>query len=99
MTVTVFTKPRCPQCDATKRQLTKLGIPFETVDLSENPSTLEQLQRAGFKQAPVVIAPDHSWTGYRPDLIRTLAKSIAAQSVAEHDIISASTADQRVLAA
>ena len=48
MTVTVFTKPHCPQCDATKRQLTKLGVPFETVDLTQNPSTLEQLQAAGF---------------------------------------------------
>lgn len=47
MTVTVFTKPHCPQCDATKRQLTKLGVPFETVDLTQNPSTLEQLQAAG----------------------------------------------------
>lgn len=50
MTVTVFTKPHCPQCDATKRQLTKLGVPFETVDLTQNPSTLEQLQAAGFQQ-------------------------------------------------
>ena len=33
MTVTVFTKPHCPQCDATKRQLTKLGVPFETVEI------------------------------------------------------------------
>lgn len=68
MTVTVFTKPHCPQCDATKRQLTKLGVPFETVDLTQNPSTLEQLQAAGFQQAPVVTTPDNSWTGYRPDL-------------------------------
>ena len=70
MTVTVFTKPHCPQCDATKRQLTKLGVPFETVDLTQNPSTLEQLQAAGFQQAPVVITPDNSWTGYRPDILR-----------------------------
>lgn len=40
MTVTVFTKPHCPQCDATKRQLTKLGVPFETVDLTQNPPPL-----------------------------------------------------------
>ncbi|MCH9275766.1 glutaredoxin family protein [Bifidobacterium amazonense] len=99
MTVTVFTKPRCPQCDATKRQLTKLGVPFETVDLSENPSTLEQLQEAGFKQAPVVITPDNSWTGYRPDLIRELAKTIAAESAAEHDVISATGANERILVA
>lgn len=81
MTVTVFTKPYCPQCDATKRQLTKLGVSFDTVDLSENPSTLEQLRAAGFQQAPVVITPDSSWTGYRPDLIRALAKTMQKEPV------------------
>ena len=78
--VAVFTKPHCPQCDATKRQLTKLGVPFETVDLTQNPSTLEQLQAAGFQQAPVVITPDNSWTGYRPDLIREVAQQVAADN-------------------
>ncbi len=72
MTVTVFTKYRCPQCEATKRQLTKQGVDFEVVDLADNPSTLEQLQQAGFRQAPVVITPDASWSGYRPDLIKEL---------------------------
>ena len=74
MTVTVFTKPHCPQCDATKRQLTKLGVPFETVDLTQNPSTLEQLQPAGFQLAPVVITPDHSCTRYRTHLRPHLAQ-------------------------
>lgn len=74
MTVTVFTKYRCPQCEATKRQLTKQGIDFDVVDLADNPSTLGQLQEAGFKQAPVVITPDASWSGYRPDLIKQLAQ-------------------------
>ena len=85
MTVTVFTKPHCPQCNATKRQLDKLGVPYETVDLADNPSTLEQLQQAGFKQAPVVITPDNSWSGYRPDLIRALAATAqnAAQTAAQ----------------
>ncbi|WEV53047.1 glutaredoxin-like protein NrdH [Bifidobacterium sp. ESL0798] len=73
MTVTVFSKPRCPQCEATKRQLTRANIAFETVNLAENPSTLEQLTQAGFRQAPVVITPDASWSGYRPDLIKQLA--------------------------
>ena len=59
MTVTVFTKPYCPQCDATKRQLTKQGVIFETVNLEQNPETLAQLQQAGFQQAPVVITPMH----------------------------------------
>ena len=80
MTVTVFTKPYCPQCDATKRQLTKQGVIFETVNLEQNPETLAQLQQAGFQQAPVVITPDASWTGYRPDLIRELAKNLAKKT-------------------
>ncbi|MCO6559022.1 MAG: glutaredoxin-like protein NrdH [Bifidobacterium sp.] len=80
MTVTVFTKPRCPQCEATKRQLTRANIAFETVDLTENPSTLEQLTQAGFRQAPVVITPNASWSGYRPDLIKQLAASAVEAS-------------------
>ena len=82
MTVTVFTKYRCPQCEATKRQRTKQGIDFEVVDLAENPSTLEQLQQAGFRQAPIVITPDASWSVYRPVLIKQLTKtSVPSMSV------------------
>ena len=81
MTVTVFTKPHCPQCDATKRQLTKQGVIFETVNLEQNPETLAQLQQAGFQQAPVRDHPPiASWTGYRPDLIRELAKKLAKKT-------------------
>ena len=42
--------------------------------------SLEQLQAAGFQQAPVVITPDNSWTGYRPDLIREVAQQVAADN-------------------
>ena len=76
MTVTVFTKPQCQQCEATKRRLNDRGITFETVDLSENPETLAQLVHAGYRQAPVVITPDASWSGYRPDLIDELAEAL-----------------------
>ncbi|RBP97969.1 NrdH-redoxin [Bifidobacterium aemilianum] len=87
MTVTVFTKPRCPQCEATKRQLTRQGVDFETVDLTENPATLDQLQEAGFRQAPVVITPDASWSGYRPDLIKALVKQDVTE-LADHQVLA-----------
>lgn len=77
MTITVFTKPQCQQCEATKRRLRDRGITFETVDLSENPATLKQLVQAGYRQAPVVITPDAAWSGYRPDLIDQLAGALA----------------------
>ena len=68
MTVTVFTNPNNPQCEATEQELSKLGVRYVAVDLTQNPSTFEQ----------VVISPNSSWSGHRPDLIRQLAQSIAA---------------------
>ena len=44
------------------------------------PVLIAQLQAAGFQQAPVVITPDNSWTGYRPDLIREVAQQVAADN-------------------
>ena len=53
MTVTVFTNPSNPQCEATEQELAKLGVRYDTVDLTKNPSTFEQIKNAGFKQIPV----------------------------------------------
>ena len=73
-----FTNPSNPQCEATEQELAKLGVRYDTVDLTKNPSTFEQIKNAGFKQIPVVISPNSSWSGHRPDLIRQLAQSFAA---------------------
>ena len=47
MTVTVFTNPSNPQCEATEQELAKLGVRYDTVDLTKNPSTFEQIKNAG----------------------------------------------------
>ena len=60
MTVTVFTNPNNPQCEATEQELSKLGVRYVAVDLTQNPSTFEQIKDAGFKQIPVVISPNSS---------------------------------------
>ncbi len=72
MTITVYTKPACAQCDATKRLLTKLAIAYDLVDLSTDTEALEALKRRGYMQAPVVITDGSTWTGYRPDRIKAL---------------------------
>lgn len=72
MTITVYTKPACPQCDATKRLLTKLDIAYDLVDLTADTDALEDLKQCGYMQAPVVITADNTWTGYRPDYIKAL---------------------------
>ena len=41
MTVTVYTKPACVQCNATYRALDKKGIAYQSVDISQDPAALE----------------------------------------------------------
>lgn len=72
--ITVYTKPACVQCDATKRTLDKYGLPFVEIDLSVNEDVLDQLKVAGWMRAPVVVTPQGEvWSGFRPDRIRDLA--------------------------
>lgn len=72
MTITVYTKPACVQCDATKRLLTKLDLEFETVDITENQDAFEMLIAKGFQAAPVVNAGDEWWAGFNPEKINGL---------------------------
>lgn len=76
MTVTVYTKPACVQCNATYRALDKKGIAYKTVDISQDPEALEQVRSLGFMQAPVVMTDSDSWSGFRPDKINELAQAV-----------------------
>ena len=73
MNITVYSKPLCVQCDATKRALNKAGIRYEIVDVTENPDALAKIKALGYGQAPVVIADDDHWSGFRPARIKALA--------------------------
>lgn len=73
MKVTVYSKPACPQCDATKRALSKKGVEFDTVDVSKDQDALKLVTEMGYRQAPVVIAGERHWAGFRPDMISALA--------------------------
>lgn len=73
MTVTVYSKPDCPQCDATKRSLDAKGISYETVDLAQSATAMDKVMALGHRSAPVVISGDLHWSGFRPDLIAKLA--------------------------
>lgn len=75
MTVTVYTKPNCVQCNATKRSLDKIGIEYDTVDITEDDAALQRLIDLGFQAAPVVVVDggSESWAGYQPDKISALA--------------------------
>ena len=77
MTVTVYTKPACVQCNMTYRALDKLGVQYNTVDITEDPAALELIKSMGYLQAPVVIACENHWSGFQPDKINALASAAA----------------------
>ena len=75
MTVTVYTKPSCVQCNATYRALDKKGIVYNKVDISQDAAALERVRNLGYMQAPVVITDNDHWSGFRPDKIDSLAQA------------------------
>lgn len=72
-TVTVYTKPACVQCNATYKALQKQGIKYDVVDITEVPEARDYVTGLGYLQAPVVVAGDNHWSGFRPDRIKALA--------------------------
>lgn len=70
--ITVYTKPSCVQCEQTKKLLTKNGLEFETVDITEDVAAYEKVVAMGFQAAPVVITDDDAWAGFNPAKINGL---------------------------
>ncbi|PXA80335.1 glutaredoxin-like protein NrdH [Auritidibacter ignavus] len=77
MSVTVYSKPACVQCNATYRALDKKGIEYKVVDMSEDIEALEQVRALGYMQAPVVMTEGDHWSGFRPDKIAELGQQQA----------------------
>ena len=77
MSITLYSKPRCMQCDATKRAFAKQGLSYVEVDLTQDPSALDDVKGLGFAQAPVVVAGDDAWSGFRPDKIKGVVAQVA----------------------
>lgn len=73
MSITVYSKPACVQCTATTRALDARGLPYNVIDLTEDDEAMQQVVAMGYRQAPVVIAGDAHWAGFRPDMIGTLS--------------------------
>lgn len=78
MAITVYTKPACVQCNATYRALDKAGIEYDVIDvidITENPQARDYVMSLGYLQAPVVVAGDVHFSGFRPDEIKKLASA------------------------
>jgi len=74
MEITVYSKPSCVQCVATCRALDRAGLDYTIVDLTTDAEALDRVRALGHQQAPVVVAGDQHWSGFRPDRVRALTE-------------------------
>lgn len=84
--ITVYSKPRCPQCDATARLLNRMGAPYTKVDVTEDDVAYAFVKQLGYQQVPVVVVRDRHvegdgrdgnivehWSGFNPDRVKRAA--------------------------
>lgn len=74
--VTVYSKPACPQCTATKAQLDKLGLEYTVEEITDE--VREAALALAITSVPIVCAQVDGvevepWGGFRPDRIKALA--------------------------
>jgi Glutaredoxin and related proteins len=82
MTITVYSKPACVQCDSTYRALLIAGVnDFEVVSMQDDQTLIDYVMKLGHRQAPVVIVGEDHWSGYRPDQIKALVSRLIEQGV------------------
>ncbi len=72
MSITLFTKPACMQCNATKKALDRAGLDYNLVDISIDAEARDYVIGLGYLQAPVVEANGEHWSGFRPERISSL---------------------------
>jgi glutaredoxin-like protein NrdH len=72
MRITIYTRNDCVQCHATKRAIESRGFTYELINLDLTPEAADELRALGYRQLPVVVTDQESWSGFRPDLINRL---------------------------
>ena len=77
MSIIIYTRNDCVQCHATKRAMESRGVAFEMVNIDQQPEAADTLRAQGFRQLPVVVAGETSWSGFRPDMITRIAAQAA----------------------
>lgn len=76
MTVTVYSKPQCMQCDFTKKFLDENHIAYTSVDVTADDNAREHVANLGFQSLPVVEASGFTpWFGFRPDQLEKLVSA------------------------
>lgn len=72
--ITLYSKPACVQCTATKKALDKADIYYDTIDISQDDEARDLVLSLGYTSVPVVVSGDQHWSGFRPDRLSQLKK-------------------------
>ena len=81
MTISLYSKDACVQCDMTKKQFKAHGIDYIEINMSDpdNDAARQNVIEMGYLSAPVVVVNDDlHWSGFRPDRIKDLARNLVA---------------------
>lgn len=79
MTIELLSKPRCVQCDASKRSFTNHNLDYKVVDMTQDEDALALAKGLGYMAAPVIVIRDAEGTivdhfaGFQPEKIAALA--------------------------
>ena len=72
MTITLWTKPNCVQCETTKREFDRRCIIYKTSRLDKSPKAVDRFLELGLTSAPIVETDDRRWGGFRLEKIKSL---------------------------
>jgi glutaredoxin-like protein NrdH len=74
MSIVLWTKPGCSQCEATARQFDKRGIIYKTRKLT--PKAVDRFIELGLTAAPIVETDLKRWSGFRLEKIKSLEQHL-----------------------
>jgi glutaredoxin 3 len=63
--VKIYTTDYCPYCDAAKEFLTRKGIPFQEIDVSDHEQKLALKARTGWRTVPQIFINEELIGGYQ----------------------------------
>jgi len=72
MPVVIYTLPSCVQCDTSKRMMDRLGVEYEEVDLTKDPTAADYVKELGYTAAPIIVNGSTHWSGFRMEMINGL---------------------------
>lgn len=80
MRVTVYSTPNCMQCRQTKNMFDKAGVVYDSIDLTQHPELADAFREAGHLQAPIVVADEQTWSGFRYGKITALIQRLFGEN-------------------